>query len=63
MDVWKYKNTKTLGKSLNQERFYIYAHTHTHTHTHTHIYIRGSLNKFPDFFRVGTFNDSTHMKL
>ena len=26
-------------------------------------YIRGSLNKFPDFFRMGTFNDSTHMKL
>ena len=27
------------------------------------IYIRGSLNKFPDFFRMGTFIDSTHMKL
>ena len=26
-------------------------------------YIRGSLNKLPDFFRVGTFIDSTHMKL
>ena len=25
--------------------------------------IRGSLNKFPDFFRMGTFLDSTHMKL
>ena len=25
--------------------------------------IRGSLNKFPDFFPVGTFIDSTHMKL
>ena len=25
--------------------------------------IRGSLNKFPDFFRMGTFIDSTHMKL
>ena len=25
--------------------------------------ILGSLNKFPDFFRVGTFIDSTHMKL
>ena len=23
----------------------------------------GSLNKFPDFFRMGTFIDSTHMKL
>ena len=27
------------------------------------IYIRGSLNKFPDFFRMGTFIDSTHMKI
>ena len=24
---------------------------------------RGSLNKFPDFFRMGTFIDSTHIKL
>ena len=24
--------------------------------------MRGSLNKFPDFFRMGTFTDSTHMK-
>ena len=25
--------------------------------------IRGSLNKFPDFFRIATFIDNTHMKL
>ena len=25
--------------------------------------VRGSLNKFPDFFRMGIFIDSTHMKL
>ena len=25
--------------------------------------IRRSLNKFPDFIRMGTFIDSTHMKL
>ena len=25
--------------------------------------IQGSLNKFPDFFSMGTFIDSTHMKL
>ena len=25
--------------------------------------VRGSLNKFPDFFHMGTFIDSTHMKL
>ena len=27
------------------------------------VYTRGSLNTFPDFFRMGTFTDSTHMKL
>ena len=27
------------------------------------IYIRGSLNKFPDFFLMGNFIDNTHMKL
>ena len=26
-------------------------------------HIQWSLNKFPDFFRLGTFIDSTHMKL
>ena len=25
--------------------------------------IRGAYDKFPDFFRMGTFIDSTHMKL
>ena len=30
---------------------------------YVYIYIRGSLNKFLDFFRKGTFIDSTHMKL
>ena len=28
-----------------------------------YIYLQGSLNKFPDFFRMGSFIDSTHMKL
>ena len=28
-----------------------------------YMYIQGSLNKFPNFFRMGTFIDSTHMKL
>ena len=32
-------------------------------HTNTWYNIRGSLNKFPDFFRMCTFIDSTHMKL
>ena len=27
------------------------------------LFIRGSLNKFPDFLRMGTFIDSTHTKL
>ena len=27
------------------------------------IDVRGSLNKFPDFFRMGTFIDCTHMKI
>ena len=27
-----------------------------------YVYIQGSLNKFPDFFRMDTFIDSTHMK-
>ena len=27
------------------------------------IYIRGAYDKFPDFFRMGTFIDSKHMKL
>ena len=28
-----------------------------------YIYILGTHNKFPDFFCMGTFIDSTHMKL
>ena len=27
------------------------------------IYMQGSLNKFPDFFRMGTFIDSTESKV
>ena len=29
----------------------------------THTHIRGAYDKFPDFFHIGTFIDSTHMKL
>ena len=50
------------------------AQTHTHTlsaqsagfveYTNcTAAYLWESLNKFPDFFRMGTFIDSAHMKL
>ena len=27
------------------------------------VNIRGAYDKFPDFFRIGTFIDSTHIKL
>ena len=27
------------------------------------LFVQGAYNKFPDFFRMGTFIDSTHMKL
>ena len=33
------------------------------TYTRINKYIRGSLNKYPDFFRMGTFIDNTRMKL
>ena len=52
---------------------YICMHTETYIYTyiymciymiiHKHMYIQRSLNKFPDFFGMGTFIDSTHMKL
>ena len=28
-----------------------------------HLKLQGAYNKFPDFFRMGTFIDSTHMKI
>ena len=36
---------------------------HTQMEISIYIYIRGSLNKFPDFLRMGLFIDSKHMKL
>ena len=48
--IYSYTHTHTLSLSL-----YIYIYTHTHT--------QGAYDKFPDFFRMGTFFDSTHMKL
>ena len=32
-------------------------------YVYIYIYIQRSSNKFPDFFRMGTFIHSTHMKL
>ena len=40
--------------------FYYYS---VYIYIYIYIYIQESLNKFPDFFRIGTFIDSTHMKL
>ena len=36
---------------------------YTAKYINTRCILRGTLNKFPDFFRMGTFIDSTHMKL
>ena len=30
---------------------------------YAYIFLQGSLNKFSEFFRMGPFIDSTHMKL
>ena len=38
---------------------YMYAHRYVYIR----IYIGGLSNKFPDFFRMSTFIDSTLMKL
>ena len=44
---------KTLNVTLGSIRY----------HSLSISYIRGAYDKFPDFFRMGTFIDSTHMKL
>ena len=36
---------------------------HTPISVENFIKLRGTLIRFPDFFRMGTFIDSTHMKL
>ena len=41
---------------------YIYIYVHVYIYIYIYIYIQGSLNKFPDFFHMGTFIDSTHRK-
>ena len=43
--------------------FWIQTLPWIYIYIYIYIYIWGSLNKFPDFFRIGTFIDSTHMKL
>ena len=58
-------NFKVYSKriALMKKNLPIISHFACYTHTNTHIYIRGSLNKFADFFCMGIFIDSTLMKL
>ena len=42
---------------------YIYIYVNMYRYVYMCKHVCGSLNKFPDFFRMGTFIDSTHMKL
>ena len=55
----------TLVGYLMPNPVYIYTHIFNPCYVFNakSCYIRGLLNKFPDFFRMGTFFDSTHMKL
>ena len=43
--------------------FGLYLRLNEHPCGYTNIYIRGAYDKFPDFFHMGTFIDSKHMKL
>ena len=40
----------------------IFIYPHIYIYIYIYIY-EGSLNKFPDFFRMGIFIDSTHDKI
>ena len=42
---------------------YVYTYIYIYMYVCTYTYIRGSLNMFPDFFRMGTFISSIHRKL
>ena len=52
----KYKHIYIYIYKTDMQNIHIY-------NIYIYIYIGGSLNMFPDFFRLGTFIDSTHMKL
>ena len=43
------------------EKASIYDFLRTYKYKEQHVW--GAYDKFPDFFRMGTFIDSTHMKL
>ena len=58
-NTWKHLSVcKQMSSNLFENAIYKLC-----VYKHTYIYIWDSLNKFPDFFRLGTFIDSTHMKL
>ena len=52
-----------MGKTHFIENTEIPIYIYIYIHIAISFYTRGSLNKFPDFFRMGTFIDSTHMNL
>ena len=45
-----YTHTYTLILTHKHTQTHTQTHTHTHADTHTHTHIRGTFNKFPDFF-------------
>ena len=47
----------------NQQKTMPFSRMSAENYSSFDIYIRRSLNNFLDFFRLGTFIDSTHMKL
>ena len=42
---------------------FVQVHTNYNAYIRENIHLREVYDKFPDFFRMGTFIDSTHMKL
>ena len=68
--VWVYLYTGCLkidavhsydnGLLLRQAKWLVFG---TRPVNNAFFELLGLLNKFPDFFRIGTFIDSTHMKL
>ena len=55
--------TETLTSTIHHNIFTYLDYVFSATFIYIYIYIRVSLNKFPDFFCMGTFIDSTYMKL
>ena len=58
--LFMFKNQKIIWSDS------LYVHMHVFfvdVHVCVNLDLQGLLNKFPDFFHIGTFIDSTHMKL